>query len=92
MDGDAPFSVALQERVRRIHGFRACYATNLHAPRPAHRAQFFAIPVGLPYHQARRAGLCGLQSRQYQDLGLGGHAFYTRAGYVGAAVTTVPGS
>ena len=42
--------------------------------------------------QARRAGLCGLQSRQYQDLGSSGHAFFTRAGYVGAAVTTVPGS
>ena len=42
--------------------------------------------------QARRAGLCGLQSRQYQDLGYRGYAFFTRAGYVGAAVTTVPGS
>ena len=25
--------------------------------------------IGLPGMQARRAGLCGLQSRQYRDLG-----------------------
>ena len=34
-----------------------------------HRPLFGSDPLDAIDHEARRAGLCGLQSRQYQNLG-----------------------
>ncbi|CAL1171661.1 unnamed protein product, partial [Cladocopium goreaui] len=43
---DAPLTRALQRRLLRLPGFRACYSTNLHAPPEELKELFHPLPVG----------------------------------------------